>query len=33
MEREDIIILDDGIELEELAGFPVCCKPLPSATK
>jgi hypothetical protein len=33
MEREEITVLDEGVEIDEMASHMVCCKPMPSASK
>lgn len=33
MEKEEIIVLDEGVSVEELASNAVCCKPMPVASK
>lgn len=33
MEREEIIVLDKGVSLDELADEMPCCRPMPQALK
>jgi len=33
MEREEIIVLDKGVDIDELAENMQCCKPMPSTSK
>jgi len=33
MEKEEIIVLDEGVSVDDLASNASCCKPMPSASK
>lgn len=33
MEREEIIVLDEGVEIDEMASNITCCKPMPQTAK